>query len=822
MKSSAQVVVIGGGVVGASVLYHLAKAGWTDAILLERRELTAGSTWHAAGGMHTLNGDPNVARLQQYTIQLYEQIQAESGQDCSIHLPGGLMLASDETRMDFLRMAVARGRYLGMQLEMISAKEAQDLFPLLDPQYFVGALYDHVEGHVDPTGVTRAYVKCAQMAGAEVRQHTPVTGLSQRADGTWDVHIENGDPIHAEHVVNAGGLWAREVGRFVGIELPVLAMEHHYLLTENMKEVSDYVARTGHEMPMALDFAGEIYIRQEGGAMLLGTYEQDCRPWSPRETPWDFGSQLLAPDLERIAPELQVAFKHYPAMGTIGIKRVVNGPFTFAPDGNPLVGPVRGLRGYWVACGVMAGLSQGGGVGLALATWMTSGDAGDSGMDIWAMDVARYGDYANLAYTNAKVQENYRRRFRITFPNEELPAARPLLTTPIHDRLTAANAVWGATFGLEHALWFQEKGLEPVEEVTFHRSNAWTCVGEEVRAVRERVGMTEISNYAKYRVTGAGGDAWLSSLLTARMPAPGRITLTAMLNDAGRIVGEFTVARPTDADEWYLFGSLPAEVHHSRWFRHHLPRDGSVRFEVLGLGLTGLSLAGPRSRDVLAAVAPDLDLSTEAFPFMTFRKVDLGMTPVLLGRINYAGDLGYELWVAPEYQRELFDQIVAVGEPQGLRLFGMRALMSLRLEKSYGTWFREYRPIYTPAEGGITRYIRLDHDFIGRAAHEAEVADGGPKRRLVAMVVEPDPDAPADVIGDEPIWHDGQVVGWVTSGGYGHHVKESIALGYVSAELATPDGPGGGGFDIEIIGRRRPARLQPEPLFDPQGLRMRQ
>jgi dimethylglycine dehydrogenase len=822
LKSSAQVVVIGGGVVGASVLYHLTKAGWTDALLLERRELTAGSTWHAAGGMHTLNGDPNVARLQQYTIQLYEQIERESGQDCSIHLPGGLMLASDETRMDFLRMAVARGRYLGMQLEMISAKEARDLFPLLDPQYFVGALYDHVEGHVDPTGVTRAYVKCAQMAGAEVRQHTPVTGLSQRSDGTWDVHIENGDPIHAEHVVNAGGLWAREVGRFVGIELPVLAMEHHYLLTENMPEVADYVAKTGHEMPMALDFAGEIYIRQEGGAMLLGTYEQDCRPWSPKETPWDFGSQLLKPDLERIAPELSVAFKHYPAMGTIGIKRVVNGPFTFAPDGNPLVGPVRGLRGYWVACGVMAGLSQGGGVGLALATWMTSGDAGDSGMDIWAMDVARYGDYASLAYTNAKVQENYRRRFRITFPNEELPAARPLLTTPIYDRLTAANAVWGATFGLEHALWFQEEGKEPVEEVTFHRSNAWNCVAGEVTAVRERVGMTEISNYAKYRVTGEGAGEWLSSLLTARMPAPGRITLTAMLNDAGRIVGEFTVARPTGADEFYLFGSLPAEVHHSRWFRHHLPRDGSVRFEVLGLGLTGLSVAGPRSRDVLSAIAPDLDLSTEAFPFMTFRRVDLGTTPVHLARINYAGDLGYELWVAPEYQRELFDQIMVAGERHGLRLFGMRALMSLRLEKSYGTWFREYRPIYTPAEGGITRYIRLDHEFIGRAAHEAEMAAGGPARRLVAMVVEPDPEAPADVIGDEPIWHDGSVVGWVTSGGYGHDVRESIALGYVPAELATPDGPGGGRFEIEIIGRRRPARLQPEPLFDPQGLRMRQ
>ena len=790
MKSSAQVVVIGGGVVGASVLYHLTKAGWTDVMLLERRELTAGSTWHAAGGMHTLNGDPNVSKLQQYTIKLYEEIERISGQDCSIHLPGGLMLADTEVRMDFLRMAVARGRYLGMDLELITANEARDLFPLMDPQYFVGALYDPVEGHVDPTGVTRAYVKCAQLAGAEVHQHTPVVGLSQRPDGTWDVRVESGDVIHAEHVVNAGGLWAREVGRMVGIELPVLAMEHIYLITQDMPEVAAHVKATGHEMPMALDFGGEIYIRQEGGAMLLGTYEQACVPWSPRETPWDFGSQLLKPDLDRITPELQVAFQHYPAMGTTGIRRVVNGPFTFSPDGNPLVGPIRGLRGYWVACGVMAGLSQGGGVGLALATWMTAGDHGDSGMDVWAMDVARYGDYATLAYTNAKVQENYRRRFRITFPNEELPAARPLLTTPIHDRLTDANAVWGASFGLEHALWFQAAGLPPVEDVTFRRSNAWEQVAGEVAAVRERVGLTEISNYAKYRVTGPGAEAWLSSLLTARMPAAGRITLTAMLNDQGRIVGEFTVARATEASEYYLFGSLGAEVHHSRWFSHHLPADGSVQFEVLGLRLTGLSIAGPAANEVLAAIA-DVDVSTEALRFMDFRRMDLGPIPALVARINYAGDLGYELWVAPEYQRVLYDRVMAAGAAHGIRLFGFRALMSLRLEKSYGTWFREYRPIYTPLEAGITRYLKLDHDFIGRAAHEAEVAAGGPVRRLVTLVVEPDPDDPADVIGDEPIWHDGSVVGWVTSGGYGHHVAKSIALGYVPTALSTPDGPGG-------------------------------
>jgi dimethylglycine dehydrogenase len=333
--------------------------------------------------------------------------------------------------------------------------------------------------------------------------------------------------------------------------------------------------------------------------------------------------------------------------------------------------------------------------------------------------------------------------------------------------------------------------------------------------------MTEITNYAKYLVTGDGAEAWLSSLLTQRMPAPGRITLTAMLNDAGRIVGEFTVARASEAPVFHLFGSLPAEVHHSRWFRHHLPVDGSVRFTVLGLGLTGLSVAGPRSRDVLAAVAPELDLSTEAFPFMTFRDVDLGMVPAHVARLNYSGDLGYELWVAPEQQRLLFDRVVEAGEPHGLRLFGMRALMSLRLEKSYGTWFREYRPIYTIPEAGLQRYVRLDHDFVGRAAYEAQIAAGDPARRLVTLVVEPDPDGPADVIGDEPIWHGDEVVGWVTSGGYGHHVQRSIALGYVPSSLLTT-GDGNGRFEIEIIGRRRPAVLQPEPLFDPAGARMRQ
>jgi dimethylglycine dehydrogenase len=568
-------------------------------------------------------------------------------------------------------------------------------------------------------------------------------------------------------------------------------------------------------MPMALDFAGEIYIRQEQGGMLLGTYEQACVPWSPQDTPWDFEMQLLEPDLDRIAPSLEIAFKHYPAMATAGIKSIVNGPFTFSPDGNPLVGPVRGIRNCWVACAVMAGLSQGGGVGLALATWMTEGDPG---LDIWGMDVARYGDYATLAYTNAKVRENYSRRFRITFPNEELPAARPLHTTPIYDRLTDHNAVWGASFGLEHALWFQRPGDEPVEEVTFRRSNAFPLVAEECAAVRERVGLTETSNFAKYRVTGPGSAAWLQGLFTNRLPKAGRIALTPMLNPQGRIVGEFSVARVGDHD-FFLFGSQAAETHHSRWFIDHLPAGaaaGSVRFEVLALSLVGLSLAGPLARDVLQSVTR-ASLATDDFPFMAFRRIDVGTIPAWVGRMTYTGDLGYELWVRPEEQRALFDLLWSAGRPYGIRLFGFRALMSLRMEKSFGTWFREFRPIYTPLEAGMDRYLKLDHDFVGRAALEAEMARG-PERRLVTLVVEPHAEEPADVIGDEPIWHDGTVVGWVTSGAYAHHSGRSLALGYVPAALAEPEA---GDFEIEIIGHRCPARLQPEPVFDPQGLRMR-
>jgi len=803
MKSHAQVVVIGGGVVGCSVLYHLTKIGWRDVVLVERDELTSGSTWHAAGGMHTVNLDPNVAKLQQYTINLYEEIERISGQSCGVHITGGIMLAGTEERLDWLRQAHARGRYLGMSMEFVSLDEAARRFPLMEKKYFKGALYDPIEGHVDPAGVTNAYAKAARVQGAEVYRFTRVTALEQFPDGSWNVITDKGN-IHAEHVVNAGGLWAREVGRMVGLELPVLAMEHQYLITEEIPEVK----ASKSEMLHVIDFEGEIYMRQEGTGMLMGTYERRGVPWSERNTPWHFTHELLAPDLDRIAPSLEVGFRHYPAIERAGIKKVINGPFTFAPDGNPVVGPIRGLRNYWLACGVMAGFSQGGGVGLALSNWMAHGDPG---FDIWAMDVARFGDWATLAYTNAKVRENYSRRFRIRFPNEELPAGRPLRTTPIYDRLKERRAVFGVSYGLEHALWFAPEGMEPVEEVTFRRSNAHATVAEECRAVRTGVGIMETSTYSKYEVTGTGAEAWLSRLLVNRMPQQGRIVLAPMLNAKGKLIGDFTVAK-AGPERFYVFGSGIAEDYHLRWFEAQLPASGAA-IRPLRSELVGLSVAGPKSRELLQSMVAE-DVSNEAFPFLSFRQIDIGMIPAKIGRITFTGDLGYEIWVIVDYQRALYERILEAGRDFGLRHFGARALHSLRLEKSFGTWAREFRPIYGPFEAGLNRFVDLrKNDFIGRDAALAE-KEAGPKRRLVTFVVN---DAGADCIGDEPVWHEGKVVGWITSGGYAHHVGKSIALGYVPAELASAQS----GFEIEILGNRRPAAIAPKPMFDPEGKRMR-
>ena len=778
-------------------------------MLLERSDLTSGSTWHAAGGMHTINGDPNVAKLQQYTIELYKEIEEKSGQNIGLHMTGGIMLAATNERFDWLKGVYAKGKYLGMnEIEIITPNEAAELMPLVNPDHFVGALYDPIEGHCDPYGVTHAYAKSAKLNGAAVHTNTKVESLSQTADGTWHVATNKGT-IKAEHVVNAGGLWAREVGRMVGLELPILAMEHMYLLTEDMPEVADFNEKSGKEMLHAVDFDGEIYLRQERGGMLMGTYERACVPWSEKDTPWDFGHELLEPDIDRIAPSLEVGFEHFPAFENAGIRQIINGPFTFAPDGNPVVGPIKGMTNYWSACGVMAGFSQGGGVGLALANWIVNGDPD---FDVWAMDVSRFGDYTTLAYTNARVRENYSRRFSIRFPNEELEAGRPLQTTPIYDLLKNKGAQFGAAYGLEIPLWFAPEGVE--EQFSWRRSTDFAPVAAEVAGVRNSVGLSEISGFAKYTVSGVGAADWLDRVLACKIPAIGRMTLAPMLKEDGRVIGDFSLSR-LDADTFFIVGSGIAESYHMRWFLSHLPNDGSVTVNSEQQGLTGLSIAGPNARAVLQALT-DEDVSHDAFKFMAIKRMQLGMVPAIVGRVSYTGDLGYEIWVTPEYQRTLFQDLIAAGAAYDIGLFGSRALNSLRLEKNYGSWGREFRPIYYPTECGLDKFVSFDKDaeFLGKAAAlEIHRTNGGSKR-LRSFVVEA---KDADVIGDEPIFHNGQVAGWVTSGGFAHHSGVSMAQAYVDTAVADEET----GWSIELLAEMLPAKLQATPLFDANFSRMR-
>jgi dimethylglycine dehydrogenase len=803
MRTSARAVVIGGGVVGASTLYHLAKIGWGDVLLIEKSELAAGSTWHAAGGMHTFNGEANISRLQKYTIDLYGEIEALSGQSCGLHPNGGLMLAATPGELDSLKLIRSRARYLGMETEMISLAEARRLNPLIDTSYFIGALWRADGGHCDPSGTTHAYVKAARQLGASVERFTRVLSLGQRRDGSWDVVTDKGT-VHAEHVVNCAGLWAREVGHMVGIELPVLAMQHHYLLTEDIPELRG----RDQEIVNTTDYAGEIYMRQERGGALIGTYEPHGVIWSPVTTPEDFSMQLLPDDFERLAPYFEVGFKHFPALGSVGIRKAINGPFTFAPDGNPLVGPVRGIRNFWVACAVMAGFSQGGGIGLVLSRWMAHDDPGQ---DILSMDVARFGAFATPKYTSLKVPENYSRRFRLAYPNEELPAARPVRRSPIYDRLIAAGALMGANFGLEHALWFAPPGVEPAETPTYRRSEAFPIVRAECAAVRSTVGLYETTNYGKYEVTGCGARAWLDRVFACRIPKPGRLGLAPMLNAAGRMVGDLSIACLAE-DRYLIVGSGFAEEFHLRWFWGSQP-PADVFVRSAASTLAGVSIAGPRSRALIQRLVRD-DLSAAAFGLFQVRQTAVGFAPAILTRAGFTGELGYEIWTTPDYFASLYDDLWEAGRELGLAHFGGRALSSLRLEKGYGSFNKDFRPDYTASETGLDRFIDFGKpDFAGRAAAMAERA-AGPRRRFVVMEVTA---ADADVVGYESILKDGAAVGYVTSGAYGHCIGRSLAAGYVPAGLARD----GERFEIDILGEMCEARVRLAPMYDPEGLRLR-
>jgi dimethylglycine dehydrogenase len=800
LPTHAKVVIIGGGVVGCSILFHLAKFGWKDAVLLERDELTSGSSWHAAGQIHTISSDPNISRLQSYTIGLYKEIEELSGQSVGLHMTGGFYLASNKTWYDYLKRERSKARHMGLQQEFISLQEVAERHPLIDPKHYLAALWDDQDGDLDPSGTTYAFAKAARHYGAQYFTHTPATETTQRADGTWDVTTPYGT-INAEYIVNCGGLWAREVGHMSGLNFPVQPMEHHYLLTEGIDDIVNHPTR----LPCGIDYEANLYFRQERDGMLLGTYEPVGVPWKVEGTPWDFGHELLNPNLEHIADRLELGFERIPALANAGIRQAVNGPFTFGPDGNPMIGPVPGMHNYWCAVGVMAGFCQGGGVGLTMAEWMIDGEPS---IDVWAMDVARFGSWASPDWGTVKSTENYERRFVMTFPNETLPKGRRQQTTALYDRLVARGARMGQSFGLEHALWFADSPEDAWEDPTFERNRSHDYVARECETVRNGVGGIELANFAKHSITGPGARDWLNRTMAGYIPKPGRLTLTPMLTEKGRLYGDLTVACLGDED-FMLFGSGAMQDAHSRFFVRTLP--DTVRHENETGGWHGIGLAGPQSRELLQRITR-LDVSADALNFRDTRRTFVGGVPVILNRLSFSGELGFEIYCRPQFLLLLSEAIEEAGADLDYRWYGARTLMSLRLEKGWGAWGLEFRPDFNAVESGMDVFINWNKDFVGKEA-TARFRDEGVDRKLVTLTV----DTPMDVTLDEAVLVNDAAVGYITSGGYAHHVGKSMAMAYVAAEHAAA----GTVVNVEIMGEMYPAEVQGTPLYDPNGGRMR-
>ncbi|MFT5139046.1 MAG: dimethylglycine dehydrogenase [Lysobacterales bacterium] len=805
MKTHTRVVVIGGGVVGANVLYHLTKLGWKDVVLVERKQLTAGSTWHAAGGFHSMNSDPNMARLQAYAISVYKEVEEISGQDVGMHLTGGITVAASKQRWEVTRYEHEKLKVLGIESELLSPSEVGDLCPIIDTNSVVGGLLVPDEGNIDPSGSTHALAKAARIGGAEVYVNTKVEDIVQKPDGSWTVVTDKGD-IHCEHVVNAAGLWAREVGAMVGLHVPLVPMEHHYILTGDLDELVD---REG-ELPFILDPDGEIYLRQERNGILLGVYEKNSIPWSVNGTPWDYGeSDLLQPRLEDIEEELMRGFERYPSVADAGIRRIVNGPFTFAPDGNPLVGPVRGLKNYWSCCGVMAGFSQSSGVALTLSQWIINGEPGG---DVFAMDVNRFGSYATKAYTIERVNEFYQHRFSLLCPNEDWPAARPSKVSAFHDRLQESNAVFGPSFGLELPLWFAPEGSEPLEIPSFRRSNAHDPVGEECRTVREGVGILDGSSFGKYEISGPDAVAFMDYVFASRLPEPGRIRMGPMLSPSGRMKGDMTVMRLAE-DKFMVIGSGYLQEFHMLWFEQHAVGK-NVHIANRSDELSAIVLAGPKSRELMSMVACG-NVDKESMPFMSVRNMDVGIAPCRVARLSFTGEVGFEMYTPAVNARALYDLLIEAGQKLGIRPFGIRALLSMGIEKGFGIWSREFSPDYTPAMCGFDRFVDYDKaTFIGRDAALVD-RETKPEHRLVTLEIDA---LDADAWGYEPVWCNDKLAGFVTSGAYGHTVGKSLALAYIKAPYLDSLN---NAFSVHIVDQKRPAVILPGAPYDPSGSRMR-
>ena len=803
MRTHAQAVVIGGGVIGCSILYHLAKHGWTDVILLERDELTSGSTWHAAANIHGLHDSTNISRLQHYTMGLYKELEAETGQGCGVFQPGSLYLAQTEDREHQLRLQEAKARRYGMNFHEVSRDEAERLHPLVDYDGIRCIMYEPDGGNVDPSGVTNAYAAGARKLGAEIVRFCPVTGTEAQPDGTWVVRTAKGD-IRTPWVVNAAGLWAREVAAMAGLSLPLQPTEHQYFVTETMAEV----AGLGRRLPSVADRDGEYYLRQEGQGLLVGAYEKHLKFWAEDGTPPDFGHELFDDDLDRIEENMLRAMDRVPALASAGIKRVINGPMIWSPDSSALFGPVPEMTGYFCCCGIIPGFSQSGGLGRLAAEWMIEGEPT---LDLFGWDMARYGAWAGTAFTKARVADQYAHRFKIHFPGEEREAGRPVRARPAQALQTERGAVFGLNYGWEHPLWFADAPGTP-DGAGFTRQNWWEPVAQECTTLRSKAGIIDISNFAKYEITGPGAEDWLNALLANRMPRKvGRSALSPLIGKRGGVAGDFTVTKLGE-DHFWMIGSGMAERYHQRFFRQ-VPLPEGTRFASLTDSWCGFNVAGPLARDLLQRLT-NTSLANADFPFFTSRQITLAGVEVVALRVSFTGDLGWELHCRVGDQLALYEALLEAGGDLGAVPVGSRGLMALRLEKGYGSWGREYSPEYWPQESGLAGLIKTDKAFLNREAYLA-IADKPAREELVILDITPNG---ADASGGEPIFApDGTPIGQVTSGGWSAHSGKSLALAYVKAGSL----PAGAQADVAVLGQPHKATRLAQPPFDPEGSRLR-
>ena len=809
MTQHARVVVIGGGVVGVATLYSLARKGWSDVALLERKELTSGSTWHAAGLLPLFNMSYSVGQIHKYSVNLYRTLEEETGQDVGLRTVGNIRLAMTPARLDEYRQYAGVARTIGVNVEFLTPEQVREIWPLAVTDGLIAAIRHPDDGYIQPADLTQAFARGARARGATIHRQTCVTGIERTAGGEWRVQTDQGDWI-AEHVVSATGNFARRTGAMVGLDVPVLPVQHQYIVTEAHTAIMDRHERGLPEMGVLRESDGSWYMREEAGGLLLGPYEKGAPACYLDGPHAESEYELFDADIDRLMPHIESAIHRVPIFEELGIKRIYNGAIAYTPDGSPIIGPAWGLPNFWLNEGHSFGVTAAGGAGWQLAEWIVEGEPT---IDMLGVDPRRFGDYATGAYLKTKNEEAYANVFTVHYPDEERPAGRPLRTAPCNGRMRSLGAVFGQKFGWERPNWFAPQGMPREDHWSFRRSRWFEHVGAECRNVRDNVGVLDMTAFAKARLSGPGAAAFLARFVANRLPRTGRIGLCHALDTRGGVHSEFTIHRES-ADCFYLVSAGAFQRLDHDWLRRQMPTDGSVRFENLTGAMGVLVVAGPKSRQLLSRIC-DLDLSNEAFRWLTGKEATIGLATAKLMRLNFVGELGWEIHHGMEYQNTVFDAIMEAGGDLGVKPFGIRAMDSLRVEKSYRMIGTELSIEYAALESGLDRFVRLDkEEFTGREGlmtwHQR-----GFSKAFVTMAVEGPEDA--DAIGNNPLYIGGEMVGRATSGNYGFRLEQSLALGMVRPELAEE----GTALEIDILGKRYPAQVVEESPWDPDNERLR-